>query len=82
MKKARDPEALRAAIEESPLSQRALARAAMCSRMTPGRLLAGKATSDELATRLAKALGRQPEALFVDAVATPEQDLSKQGAAA
>lgn len=82
MKKARDAAALRKAIKTRGLSYRQLGLLADCSRTTPYLLLQGKTTNNELAARLAKALGQQPEDLFVDAAATPEQDLSKQGAAA
>lgn len=82
MKKALNPEALRAAIEASPLSYRALARAALCGKNLPGRLIAGRPTEDAAAARIAKALGQPLDELFVDAVSSTEQHLSKQEAAA
>lgn len=82
MQRARDPEALRKVFEESPLSYRALARAAQCSRNTPGRLLAGKPTNDITARLLAKSLGRPLGELFVDAVSNGEPLCDKQKAVA
>lgn len=82
MKKARDAEALRGVIKTRGLSYRQLGVLANCSRTTPYLLLQGKSTSNQLATRIAKALGQQPDELFVDAVSSTEQDLSKHGAAA
>lgn len=82
MKKALDPEALREVLDDWPSSQRALARAALCSPNVPSRLLAGKTTSDDTAARLARILGKRPDELFVDAVSSTEPDLSKQEAAA
>lgn len=82
MKKARDAEALREVIRTRGLSYRQLGKLANCSRTTPYLLLQGKSTSNQLALSIAKALGQQPDDLFVDALSTPEQQMSKQGAAA
>lgn len=79
MKKACDPEALSGLIT---MSHRALARAALCSKNTPGRLLAGKAVEDNAAVRIARVLGRPLGELFEDTVSSTEQDISKHGAAA
>lgn len=82
MRRARDPEALRDAIERRKLSQRALARAALCSRMTPSRLLAGKPVGDEAAMRLARALAVNLDEFFEVVESSESQRSSNRKAAA
>lgn len=71
MKRARDPDALRAAVADRKLTQRELAQLAGCSKGTVGFLLNGqRAVNPVLALRLARVLRRPVGDLFVDAVST------------
>lgn len=80
MKKALDPDALLAAKIERDVSFRELGRLAECPHNLLSKLLQGKATSDDNAERLARALRRDVGDLFVDAASNVEQDAVHQKA--
>lgn len=57
---------LRVAIDQSPLSQAALARAVKCSPATIANALEGRRISRKFADRIEMALGCPPGSLFED----------------
>lgn len=83
MKRARDPDAVRAAVAERKLTQRELARLAGCSKGTIGFVLNGqRAVNDHLALRLARVLRRPVGELFEPVVSNPRQIIGEQEAVA
>ncbi len=73
MKRARDPDLFRQAIEARKLTHREVAKLADCSLSTVGFVLAGRATSNGNAARLARVVRRPVNSLFVVAVSSDEQ---------
>lgn len=82
MKRARDPDTLRRAVEDRDLTHRELAKLADCSYGTVGFVLSGRPLRPELARRFARILRRPVDALFADVVSTDEQHNGQQGAVA
>ena len=65
MKKARDPESIRAAMTaRGNLSRQEVALLAQCSKGTIGFVLAGRSTDDATARRIARAVQRPVDDLF------------------
>lgn len=82
MKRVRDLDKLREAVKERDVTHRELAAAVGCSVGLVGHVLAGRRSlRPDMARRMARVL-RQPVALlFVDAVASDEQDDDHEAAA-
>jgi transcriptional regulator with XRE-family HTH domain len=73
MKRARDPDELRAAMAARTLTQREVALLVDCSVGTVGFVLAGKSVNDDLARRFARTLRRPVGELFVVVESSVEQ---------
>lgn len=81
MKKARNPAELRSTLAARDLTYRELARLVGCSHATIGFVLDGRVVGDDFAKRIARALRRSTEALFVPATSSNEQADDQQRAA-
>lgn len=82
MKRARDSHVLRAALADRDLTHRELARLAECSYGQIGFVLDGSSTNAVIARRIARALRRPVDVLFVDASSSSEQANDEQRATA
>lgn len=80
--RARDPDEIRAAMTaRGKLSQRELGRLAYTTYGMIGKILAGGATSRDLAKRIARSLNRPVDDLFAPVTSNDEQSTDKQPAA-
>lgn len=78
MKRARDPEGLRAIVVERDLTHRELGLLVGCSYATIGFMLAGRPLNRSFAQRIARVLRRRLDELFDDAKTSDEQDSGKR----
>lgn len=82
MKRARDPDQIRGAIDARGLSLREMGLLCECSDGTIRFVMAGKSTNPTLARRFAKVLRRPLDELFADVASSEEQDTTEQDAVA
>lgn len=82
MKRVRDPDGARQAIENRRLTRRELATLAGCTVGNIGFILDGQSTDPALARRLARALRRPVAELFEDVASTGEQAIVEPRATA
>lgn len=83
MKRVRDPDAVRSALQARGLSHRELARLAGCSKSTVGFVTSGgRAVNDDLAQRIARFLRRPVDELFAPTVSTSRRTNSERKAVA